>query len=74
MSLGDIALDIVHVAVINRNSGKTLAKGFIKGTGIRRGAVTTSVVWDTGNILVVGSNERDMTLAVNHLIVYRAVM
>jgi adenine deaminase len=65
---GDIALDIVHIAVINRKSGKTLAKGFIEGTGIRRGAVTTSVVWDTSNILVVGSTERDMALAVNHLI------
>ena len=67
-TLGDIALDIIYVAVINRKSGKTISKGFIKGTGIRRGAVTTSVVWDTGNILVVGSTERDMALAVNRLI------
>jgi adenine deaminase len=66
--VGDIALGVINVAVINRKNGKSLAKGFIEGTGIRRGAVATSVVWDTGNILVVGSTERDMALAVNHLI------
>jgi adenine deaminase len=64
----DLTNDVVHVAVINRKSGKTMGKGFIQGTGIREGAVTTTVVWDTCNILVIGSTERDMALAVNHLI------
>lgn len=60
--------DVVRVAVINRNRGKRLSKGFIQGTGIRNGAVATTLVWDTCNILVIGSSERDMAEAVNHLI------
>ena len=46
----------------------TLGKGFIKGTGIKNGAVATTMTWDTGNILTIGSSEKDMALAVNRLI------
>lgn len=60
--------DIIPVAVINRNQGKRVGRGFIKGTGINRGAVATTVIWDTCNIFVVGSSEGDLKTAVNRLI------
>lgn len=64
----DIGRDIIPVAVINRNDRKKMGKGFIAGTGIKDGAFATSLTWDTGNILTVGSSEVDMAAAVNRLI------
>lgn len=64
----DVSRDIVPVAIINRNDSGQIGKGFITGTGIREGAFATTITWDTGNILTVGSNEADMALAVNRLI------
>lgn len=64
----DLARDIIPVAVISRNGGKQMGRGFITGTGIKEGAFATTVTWDTGNILVAGSDEADMARAVNRLI------
>jgi len=64
----DLNNDIIPVAMVNRKNPRHLGKGFIKGTNIKRGAVTTTLTWDTGNILVIGSNEKDMAIAANHLI------
>ena len=64
----DVERDIIPLAVINRNGGKKMAKGFITGIGIKEGAIATTLTWDTGNILAMGSSETDMAVAVNRLI------
>lgn len=64
----DIDEDVIPVAVINRRKGKGMGKGFIKGTGIKEGALATTLIWDTCNILTIGSSEHDMMVAVNRLI------
>ncbi|MCX5808773.1 MAG: amidohydrolase family protein [Proteobacteria bacterium] len=64
----DLNEDIIPVAIVNRRGGRKISKGFIKGTGIKRGAVATTLIWDTGNILTIGSDEKDMAAAVNRLI------
>lgn len=64
----DLGEDIIPVAVINRTGKVKISKGFIKGTGIKRGAVATTLIWDSGNILTIGSDEKDMADAVNRLI------
>jgi len=64
----DVENDIVPIAVINRRQGKGLGKGFIKGTGIKEGAVATTLIWDTCNILTIGSSEKEMMDAVNKLV------
>lgn len=64
----DLNNDIIPVAMINKNNSSRFGKGFIKGTGIKNGAVATTLTWDTGNILTTGSNEEDMASAVNRLI------
>jgi len=63
----DLENDIIPVAVINKNKPYQFGKGFIKGTGIKNGAIATTIIWDTCNILVIGSDERDMARAVNTL-------
>jgi adenine deaminase len=64
----DLALDIIPIAVINRRKRKQMGKGFVKGTGIKDGALATTLTWDSTNILTIGSDEEDMALAVNRLI------
>lgn len=64
----DLENDVVPIAVINRRQGKGMGKGFIKGTGIKEGAVATTLIWDTCNILTIGSSEKEMRDAVNRLI------
>jgi adenine deaminase len=64
----DLANDILPVAMIHRHDKKKMGKGFIRGTGIKEGAVAINVIWDTSNILTLGSSEKDMALAVNRLI------
>lgn len=64
----DISLDIIPISVINRYDNSKQGKGFISGTGIKNGAVATTLIWDTGNILTMGSSEEDMAVAVNRLI------
>jgi adenine deaminase len=64
----DLENDVVPIAVINRRQGKGMGKGFLKGTGIKEGAVATTLIWDTCNILTIGSSEKEMRDAVNRLI------
>lgn len=61
--------DIVKVAVIERhkNTGN-VAVGFLRGYGIKKGAVALSVAHDSHNIIVVGTSNEEMTLAVEKLI------
>lgn len=64
--------DILHVAVIERHR-KTgnIGKGFIAKTGIKKGAVASSVTHDAHNIIVVGTNTEDMAKAVSRLVEMR---
>lgn len=64
----DLEHDIIFVAVINRNNSRQMGKGLIKGTGIKNGAVATTFIWDTCNILVIGSSPKAMMEAANRLI------
>ena len=62
----DVSEDILKVAVVERhkNTGH-IGVGFIKGYGLKRGSVATSISHDSHNIIVVGENEEDMAFAVN---------
>ena len=58
--------DIVKAAVFERHlhtGHKGL--GFVGGYGLKKGAVATSVAHDSHNLIVVGTNARDMVLAAN---------
>jgi adenine deaminase len=61
--------DIIKMAVICKYEGRPHhAKGFVHGLGMKEGALATSLIWDTCNILVVGATEREMVCAVNRLL------
>ena len=65
----DVANDILKIAVIERhkNTGH-IGLGYIKGYGLKEGAVATSISHDSHNIIVVGTNEADMAAAVNRVV------
>ncbi len=65
----DPEADILKLAVIERHHGTGLhATALIRGYGMKRGAVATSIAHDSHNIIVIGDNDEDMYLAVRKLI------
>lgn len=61
--------DVVKVAVVERHGvNGNVGRGFVKGFGLKRGAIASSVGHDSHNIIVVGANDADMALAVNRVI------
>jgi len=64
----DISRDILKLAVIERhNNTGHIGLGFINGIGMKSGAIASSVSHDSHNIIVIGTNHTDMTIAANHI-------
>ena len=64
----EIARDLVKIAVIERHGvNGNRATGFVKGFGLARGAIASTVCHDHHNIAVVGADYDDMALAANRL-------
>jgi adenine deaminase len=64
----DLGQDVIKVAVVERHHGSgRIGRGFVKGFGLKRGAIASSIGHDSHNICVVGADDADMAVAVNHL-------
>jgi adenine deaminase len=64
----DAGQDVIKVAVVERHGiNGNIGRGFVKGFGLKHGAIGSTVGHDSHNICVVGVSEEDMALAVNHL-------
>ena len=65
----DLEKDILKIAVIERHKGTGhIGLGYLQGYGLKAGAVATSISHDSHNIIVVGTNSKDMALAANHVV------
>jgi adenine deaminase len=65
----DPAGDLLKVCVLERHGvNGNIGRGFVKGFGLRSGALASSVGHDSHNVCVVGTNDEDMAVAVNRLI------
>lgn len=65
----DKNLDVLKAFVFERhNNTNKSGFGFIKGFGIKEGALAQTVTHDAHNLIVVGSNNLDMKIAANELI------
>lgn len=65
----DLEQDILKIAVIERHKNTHhIGLGYIKGYGLKRGAVATSISHDSHNIIVVGTSEEDMAAAANRIV------
>ncbi len=64
----DVQGDILKMAVIERHHHTGhIGIGYLKGYGLRSGAVATSVAHDSHNIICVGASDEDMALAANRV-------
>lgn len=66
--VSDVERDILKIVVVNRYQHTKPAVAFIKGFGLRRGALASSVAHDSHNIVAVGVTDKDILHAVNLLI------
>ena len=66
--VSDIKDDICKIAVIERHH-KTgnVGLGFVKGFGLKSGAMASTVAHDSHNIVVIGTNDLDMIIAVKEI-------
>lgn len=60
--------DILKIIVINRYSYSKPAIGFIKGFGLKCGAIASTIAHDSHNIIAVGVDDTSIMKAVNALI------
>jgi adenine deaminase len=57
--------DIIKAVVVERHhASDNIGRGFLKGLGLKRGAIASSVSHDSHNIVVAGVNDADMLEAV----------
>lgn len=67
--LPDLDQDVAKIAVIERHKASgNIGVGFVKGFGIRRGAIASTVAHDAHNLMVMGTNDPDMRIAAEALI------
>ena len=60
--------DILKIAVAERHHGTGhIGLGYIKGYGLRQGAVATSFAHDSHNIIAVGADDADLSFAINRI-------
>ncbi len=65
----DVQNDILKIAVVERHKNTHhIGIGYIKGYGLKSGAVATSISHDSHNIIAVGTNEEDIAAAVNRVV------
>ncbi len=66
--VSDIQNDILKITVINRYAPSKPAIAFIKGFGLKRGAMASTVAHDSHNIICIGTNDADMVTVINSLV------
>jgi len=68
VALPDLDKDILKVAVIERHKETgNIGLGFVKGFGLKKGAIASSVAHDSHNIVIIGTNDMDMFYAAMEL-------
>lgn len=61
--------DILKITVVERHKNtRHIGIGYLKGYGLKEGAVATSISHDSHNIIVVGTNDKDLAAAVNRVV------
>ncbi len=64
----DLQRDILQLAVAERHHGTGhIGLCYVKGYGLRHGAVATSIAHDSHNLIACGTNAADIAVAMNHV-------
>ncbi len=68
LAVADAERDLAKIAVVERHLGSgRVGLGFVRGFGLSRGAIASTVAHDAHNIVCVGMNDGDMARAVGRL-------
>jgi adenine deaminase len=67
-AVADAESGLAKIAVVERHlaTGR-VGLGFVSGSGLRRGALASTVAHDAHNLVVLGMTDEDMVFAVEHL-------
>jgi len=69
LAVADPERDLLKMVVVERHRGTARAgKGFVKGLGLARGALASTVAHDHHNLVVVGADDRSMHTAARAVI------
>jgi adenine deaminase len=67
--VSDTGRDILKLVVIERHKATgNIGRGFVRGFGLKSGALASTVAHDAHNIIIVGTNDIDMYIAALELI------
>ncbi len=65
----DVENDLLKIAVIERHKATgNIGLGFVKGFGLKSGAIASTVAHDSHNMIVIGTNDDDMYYAAVELV------
>jgi adenine deaminase len=65
----DPTADLLKLVFIERVSGSGGSfVGFVRGWGLKRGALASSLAWDVSGIVAVGTDDSDLATAINRVI------
>ena len=65
----DPSRDLLKLAVVERHAGTgNVGLGLVRGFGLRRGALASTVAHDSHNAILVGTNDEDMRVALDVLL------
>jgi adenine deaminase len=67
-AVADPSRDLLKIAVVNRYADAPPAIAFVKGFGLKTGALASTVAHDSHNIVAVGCDDASLCAAVNALI------
>ena len=64
----DIDSDLIKICVIERHHMTgNIGLGILKGLGIKKGAIATTIAHDSHNLIIAGANDTDMLFAAQEL-------
>ncbi|MBP6977424.1 MAG: adenine deaminase [Bacteroidales bacterium] len=66
--VADPGRDLLKLVVMNRYRPSPPAVGFVRNFGLKRGAIASTVAHDSHNIIAVGTNDDDLSDAINLLV------
>jgi adenine deaminase len=68
-AIADPTRDLLKMAVVERHGkGSGAGLGFVRGMGLKDGAIASSVAHDSHNIVIAGANDADMRLALETIV------
>jgi adenine deaminase len=67
-AVSDPEHDVLKMAVVNRYAEAPPAVAFVRGFGLRRGAIASSVAHDSHNIVAVGASDEELCRAIDAVV------